>query len=107
MSWADKELASLETRLYNIEDLEAQAWDLTALVEGPSARRTRMERWQEWRSRQEARVREMKEASWNVQRSRPTKEPGRRRGTADGPRVMSRRSGSPSVLGATRGIRRI
>ena len=77
VTWADKELASLEVRLYNLEDLEAQAWDLTALVEGPAARRTRMERWQEWRSRQEARVRDIKEASWNIQRSRPPKEPNR------------------------------
>ena len=69
MGWADRELSSLETRLAQLEELEAQVWDLAAHAEGESARRYRMEKWQEWHAMQIARIRRIKEASWALQQA--------------------------------------
>ena len=66
MEWADREVVNLE----GLEELEAQVWELSAVVDGPSARRSRMECWQEWQSRQMVRVRRIKETSWSLQQAR-------------------------------------
>ena len=80
MGWADRELSSLETRLAQLEELEAQVWDLAANAEGESARRYRMEKWQEWHAMQVARICRIKDTSWSLQQTGTMIADGRDRG---------------------------
>ena len=67
--WADDELRQL---LSQMEKLESNIWIKMVLVEGAASQKKRMDRWREWKERQRARVRLIKEKSWELQQARPS-----------------------------------
>ena len=69
--WADEELRQLVTQMEKLEELESNIWIKMALVEGAASQKKRMDRWRDWKERQRARIRLIKEKSWDLQQARP------------------------------------
>ena len=70
--WADDELRQLLSQMEKLEELESNIWVKMALVEGTASQKKRMDRWRDWKERQRARIRLIKEKSWELQQARPT-----------------------------------
>ena len=68
MTSCDNWLSQME----KLEELESNIWIKMALVEGAASQKKRMDRWRDWKERQRARIRLIKEKSWELQQARPT-----------------------------------
>ena len=70
--WADGELRHLLDQMEKLEELESTIWMKMALVEGSASQKKRVDRWKSWKERQRARIRLIKEKSWDLQQTRPS-----------------------------------
>ena len=72
LTWVDEEVRQIQSRLEKLEEMESEVWMITLRLEGKSAQKRRVERWEEWLARQRERVRKIKDRMWDIRRDTPS-----------------------------------
>ena len=84
MDWVNREVKEIQVRLDELENMEGEAWSLTAFVHGSVARTSRADKWMGWYGQQLAKLGSIKTAVWST--------PGRSTHAADGTPAPCQRS---------------